>query len=140
MCQPLVCFRWCSAVMQCRWWLKRMRSLKVPGLAAIQVVVKDAEKPRDAGPRCASLSAVHGIMPVVPYLVATQVVVEDDEEPQDAVPRYKRNRCLWRSSAERDAWLAAVHAASTSARLAYCAAVRAIPHAHEKTLSLAADS
>jgi len=54
----------------------------------------------------------------------TQVVVEDDEDPQDGVPRSRRDRCLWRSASERDGWLAAVNAASTSARLAYCAAVR----------------
>ena len=52
---------------------------------------------------------------------ALQVVVEDDEVV--GVPRYKRDRFLWRTAAERDAWLAAVNAESTSARIAYCAAV-----------------
>lgn len=47
--------------------------------------------------------------------------MEDDEVV--GVPRYKRDRFLWRTAAERDAWLDAVNAASTSAGLAYCAAV-----------------
>jgi len=37
-----------------------------------------------------------------------QVVVEDDEFPPDSLSRSRRDKCLWRSMAERGAWLAAV--------------------------------